>query len=60
MEQVRRKEYRTPYAQVGKALLVMGINFSSEARDINDWKGEWFGETGRRTFVPTLEENTMH
>ncbi|XWN35120.1 MAG: AAA family ATPase [Roseivirga sp.] len=51
LDQARRKEYNTQYAQAGKALLVLGINFSSATRDINDWLGQLLDENGEQVRI---------
>ncbi|MEL7062713.1 MAG: AAA family ATPase, partial [Bacteroidota bacterium] len=40
MEQARVREYSKRYTQMGKEVLIMGISFSSEMREITQWEGE--------------------
>ncbi|XWN34704.1 MAG: PD-(D/E)XK nuclease domain-containing protein [Roseivirga sp.] len=55
MDQAQVREYSKRYTQAGKAILVMGISFSSEARDIADWCGKLVDEKGEvvRVLGPT-------
>lgn len=52
LEQIRKKEYFAPYIHKGKEIAIVGANFSSEKRNISDWKGELLSEDGE--FVKSL------
>ena len=47
LEQIHQKKYFHPYLKQGKQIVIVGINFSSELRNISDWKGELLSETGK-------------
>ena len=47
LKQIRQKEYFKPYIHKGKKIAIIGANFSSEARNISDWKGELMSESGK-------------
>ncbi|MDM8550393.1 ATP-binding protein [Desulfobacterales bacterium HSG2] len=38
IDQIREKGYADPYRQCGKKIILMGINFDSEKRNIIEWK----------------------
>ncbi|MCP4110623.1 MAG: hypothetical protein GY749_34720 [Desulfobacteraceae bacterium] len=38
--QIREKGYDQKYKQSGKKLILMGINFDTEKRNVADWKIE--------------------
>lgn len=38
INQIRAKNYAAPYKQSGKLLILMGINFDTEKRNITEWK----------------------
>ncbi|MEZ4988637.1 MAG: AAA family ATPase, partial [Saprospiraceae bacterium] len=40
LEQIRRKQYYQAFWQLGKPVVGVGINFSSETKNIADWKAE--------------------
>ena len=40
LEQIRDKDYLLKYANSGKKLVGVGINFSGESKEIDDWKWE--------------------
>ncbi|QTA81531.1 AAA ATPase-like domain-containing protein [Desulfonema limicola] len=40
IEQIRQKGYAEPYRQTGKKIILMGINFDTEKRNISEWKTE--------------------
>lgn len=46
LTQIQKKEYFRPYTQKGKEIVIVGANFSSETRNISDWKGELLSESG--------------
>ena len=58
MDQAQIKEYSKRYMQVGKEVLIMGISFSSETRDIHDWLGELQNAEGKmlRSFSPKAKQ----
>jgi len=45
-DQAETKRYKEKYAQRGKEIAVVGINFSSESRNISDWNGSLFSSEG--------------
>ncbi|MEM7175867.1 MAG: AAA family ATPase, partial [Chlamydiota bacterium] len=47
LTQAERKKYRERFLGGSKATLVIGINFSSESRNISDWKGMLFSPEGK-------------
>ena len=40
LKQIQDKRYADPYRQSGKKLILMGINFDSEARNVAEWEVE--------------------
>ncbi|MCD8208918.1 MAG: PD-(D/E)XK nuclease domain-containing protein, partial [Bacteroidales bacterium] len=38
IKQIEEKDYAAPYAFAGKKIIKVGVNFSSETRNITDWK----------------------
>ncbi|XWN34902.1 MAG: AAA family ATPase [Roseivirga sp.] len=54
MDQAQVREYSKRYEHIGKDILLMGISFSSETRDIAEWQGELQSAEGKvlRTFGP--------
>ena len=42
IEQIKKKHYPTKYAASGKRVLLFGVNFNSEKRQIDDWRVEPF------------------
>ncbi len=38
LQQIEEKDYAAPYAFAGKTIIKVGVNFSSETRNITDWK----------------------
>lgn len=54
-QQIEDKSYKERYCQSNKEILIIGINFSSESRNIKDWKGTLFSPTGEllRNFNPS-------
>ncbi len=38
IDQIRGKGYADPYRQCGKKIILMGINFDSEERNVSEWK----------------------
>jgi len=53
LDQIRKKEYFKPYTHKGKEVAIIGANFSSEKRNISDWRGELLSEDGK--LIRTLE-----
>lgn len=45
-DQMQVKKYSEQYAQAGKEILVIGLNFSSKSRNITDWKGSLYAPGG--------------
>ena len=54
LTQAETKKYRERFSQSEKNVLVMGINFCSETRNISDWKGKLFSASG------TLVKETLN
>ena len=46
LTQAETKKYRERFSGSGKPTLVIGVNFSSESRNISDWKGILFSPKG--------------
>jgi len=42
VEQIKKKRYSAKYAASGKRVLLFGVNFKSEKRQIDDWRVESF------------------
>ncbi|MFP4347543.1 MAG: PD-(D/E)XK nuclease domain-containing protein [Desulfococcaceae bacterium] len=40
IRQIREKGYAEPYLGNGRPVFLMGINFSTETRNVSDWKIE--------------------
>ncbi|MCP4687527.1 MAG: hypothetical protein GY859_05715, partial [Desulfobacterales bacterium] len=40
IKQIHEKEYPEKYRQRGKDLILIGVNFESEKRNVADWKVE--------------------
>jgi len=38
IDQIRKKGYADPYRQCGKKIILMGINFDTEKRNVAEWK----------------------
>jgi hypothetical protein len=43
LEQIKLKKYYQAYWEKGKKMIGLGINFSSETRNIEDWVAEELG-----------------
>jgi hypothetical protein len=56
LTQAERKKYRERFAQSEKQTLVVGINFSSQSRNIDGWKGRLFSPSGN--FIKELLPNS--
>jgi len=46
IKQIEEKEYFKPYSQKGKQIVIIGANFSSESRNISDWKAKLYAASG--------------
>ncbi|MBF5059041.1 ATP-binding protein [Candidatus Neptunochlamydia vexilliferae] len=46
LKQIHRKGYFKPYINKGKDIVIVGANFSSETRNVSEWKGELLSESG--------------
>jgi hypothetical protein len=57
LKQIHEKEYFKPYTHRGKQIVVIGANFSSELRNISEWKGELLSESGKK-IKDLFPENT--
>ena len=44
--QIHEKGYSKPYRNKGKKIVIVGANFSSDKRNISEWKGEILSEDG--------------
>ena len=40
IEQIKEKEYYRPFLGKGKEIILLGINFDTESRNIKEWKWE--------------------
>ena len=49
LTQAETMNYRERFTQSNKQTLILGINFSSQSRNINDWKGTLFSPEGEVT-----------
>jgi hypothetical protein len=54
LTQAETKKYRERFGGSKKQTLIVGINFSSQSRSIDDWKGRLFSPSGNviRDFLP--------
>ncbi|MBF5059411.1 hypothetical protein NEPTK9_000925 [Candidatus Neptunochlamydia vexilliferae] len=54
--QAEAKRYRERYSLDGKEILVLGVNFSSQSRNIGDWKGALYSSSGnlKQEFRPNI------
>jgi hypothetical protein len=48
LKQIHENQYFKPYTHKGKQIVIIGANFSSEFRNISDWKGELLSESGEK------------
>lgn len=48
LKQIHEKQYFKPYTHKGKQIVVIGASFSSELRNVSDWKGELLSESGEK------------
>ncbi|MCB1116305.1 MAG: PD-(D/E)XK nuclease domain-containing protein [Chlamydiia bacterium] len=46
LEQIKQKKYFEQYLHKEKEVAVLGVNFSSEERNIDEWKGTLFSFSG--------------
>ena len=56
IQQIKEKQYYLPYLGQGQQLALVGLSFSSTARNIASWQGELIDEKGRLIQVLTPEE----
>lgn len=58
IEQIREKQYYLPYLHQGQKLALVGLNFSSSARNIASWSGELLDEQGKliQALVPESKQ----
>ncbi|MCB1107988.1 MAG: AAA family ATPase, partial [Chlamydiia bacterium] len=48
LKQIHEKKYFKPYTHKGKQIVIIGASFSSELRNVSDWKGELLSESGEK------------
>ncbi|WP_194847975.1 ATP-binding protein [Candidatus Neptunochlamydia vexilliferae] len=48
LQQIYQKDYFVPYTHKGKEIAIIGANFSSEARNVSEWKGDLLSESGEK------------
>ena len=48
LKQIHEKQYFKPYTHKGKHIVIIGANFSSELRNVSEWKGELLSELGEK------------
>ncbi len=48
LKQIYAKQYFKPYTHKGKQIVIIGANFSSELRNVSEWKGELLSESGEK------------
>ncbi|MCB1106609.1 MAG: AAA family ATPase [Chlamydiia bacterium] len=48
LKQIYEKQYFKPYTHKEKHIVIIGANFSSELRNISDWKGELLSPSGEK------------
>ncbi|MBF5059123.1 hypothetical protein NEPTK9_000630 [Candidatus Neptunochlamydia vexilliferae] len=53
LEQADFGKYKEKYSQGKQDLVVLGVNFSSDSRNISDWKGDVFSSSGEK--VKTIQ-----
>ncbi len=46
LTQAETKKYRERFSKNRKNTLLIGVNFSSKSRNIDDWKGKLLSESG--------------
>ena len=58
VRQIREKQYYLPYLNQGQELALIGVNFSSTARNIENWAGELLDERGEliRKLTPAAKQ----
>ena len=59
LQQIKEKKYYVPYLNQGKALALVGISFSSTARNIGSWVGELLDEHGGVIRALTPEDRSF-
>jgi len=54
LAQIQEKEYHVPYLHKGKEVAIVGLNFSSKTRNLDDWHGKLLDAQGKflRTLCP--------
>lgn len=48
LKQIHKKQYFKLYTHKGKQIVIIGANFSSELRNVSEWKGELLSESGEK------------
>ena len=48
LKQIAKKEYYEQFLLSGREVITLGVNFSSERRNIDDWKGILFSSSGKK------------
>jgi len=48
LKQIHEKQYFKPYTHKGKQIVIIGANFSSELRNVSEWKGNLLSESGEK------------
>jgi hypothetical protein len=58
LKQVHEKQYFKPYTHKGKQIVIIGANFSSELRNVSEWRGELLSELGEKIkdILPVKED----
>ena len=56
LAQIHKQQYFAPHLHKGKQLALVGVNFSSDTRSIDDWTGELLDENGQRLRVLTPDK----
>ncbi len=51
IEQIKGKRYYEKYVNTEKVIHIIGVNFSSSDRQINDWKEEIINKTKEPTYL---------
>jgi len=57
LEQIHKKKYFEPYTHKRKEIVIIGANFSSDMRNIADWKGELLSEAGE--FIKKIHRGSI-
>jgi hypothetical protein len=48
LKQIHEKEYFKPYIHKGKQIIIIGASFSSELRNVSEWKGVLLSDSGEK------------